>query len=360
MIKILHAADLHLGSPFRNLDPKKSRQQRQKQLKIPLLLEQLCQEEDCQLVFLSGDLFDTPEPDPEVAAALKRSLGNMGVPVLISPGNHDFVQLRSPYLQSLPDNVHVFTSPVMTSLSFPQLNARVWGAGFTSMDCPGLLEGFHASGTETYQLGILHGDPTAPLSPCCPVTREQVASSGLQYLALGHIHKAGRLTAGRTLCAWPGCPMGRGFDETGSKGVLLVTLQESSAPSLQFIDLGLGQYEDISVFVKRSPCEDILSSLPQNTRDAIYRITLKGQCAPFDVSDLQRRLSPRFFHLILRDETAPLVDLWENAGEDSLEGLYFRLLKEGLENASPEQREIYTLAAQISRQILEGQEVTLP
>lgn len=358
MIKILHAADLHLGSPFRSLDPEKSRQQRRKQLKIPLLLEQLCQEEDCQLVFLSGDLFDTPEPDPEVAAVLKRSLGNMGVPVLISPGNHDFVQLKSPYLQNLPDNVHVFTSPVISSLSFPQLNARVWGAGFTSMDCPGLLEGFHASGPEAHQLGILHGDPTSPLSPCCPITREQVASSGLQYLALGHVHKAGKLTAGGTLCAWPGCPMGRGFDETGSKGVLLVTLQETAPPSLQFIDLGLGQYEDITLSVEQST--DIFSSLPQNTRDDIYRITLKGECAPFDLSDLQKKLSSRFFHLILRDETTPLTDLWENAGEDSLEGLYFKLLKKSLEEASPEQQEIYTLAAKISRQILEGQEVSLP
>lgn len=53
--------------------------------------------------------------------------------------------------------------------------------------------------------------------------------SGLQYLALGHIHKAGAFHAGGTLCAWPGCPMGRGWDETGEKGVCIVTVEDSAS-----------------------------------------------------------------------------------------------------------------------------------
>ena len=58
---------------------------------------------------------------------------------------------------------------------------------------------------------VLHGDPANPSAPCRPVTRAQVAASGLQYLALGHIHTRGQLEAGGALCAWPGCPMGRGL-----------------------------------------------------------------------------------------------------------------------------------------------------
>ena len=68
----------------------------------------------------------------------------------------------------------------------------------------------------------------------------------------------------------------------------------------------------------------------------------------------------RFPHLELRDRTTPERDIWGSAGADTLEGMYFRRLKEAMEAADDEQREILTLAARISRQILDGQEVRLP
>ena len=45
---------------------------------------------------------------------------------------------------------------------------------------------------------------------------------------------------------------------------------------------------------------------------------------------------------------------------DTLEGVYFRLLKDAFENADEETGEIIELAARLSRQILDGQEVVLP
>ena len=75
---------------------------------------------------------------------------------------------------------------------------------------------------------VLHGDTLNPNSPYNAVTKEQIASSGLRYLALGHIHQSsGLLRAGHTAYAWPGCAMGRGFDELGEKGAYLVTLTDS-------------------------------------------------------------------------------------------------------------------------------------
>ena len=87
-------------------------------------------------------------------------------------------------------------------------------------------------------------------------------------------------------------------------------------------------------------------------------------CAPsFAISKphrLQNALSGRFFHLQLRDRTVPPRDLWEGAGEDSLEGRYFQILQQAAQNATGPEAEALCLAARISRRILEGQEVTLP
>lgn len=53
--------------------------------------------EQVQLVLLSGDLLDSDSAYTETAEELVRALGSMSVPVIISPGNHDFYSRRSPY-----------------------------------------------------------------------------------------------------------------------------------------------------------------------------------------------------------------------------------------------------------------------
>ena len=56
----------------------------------------------------------------------------------------------------------------------------------------------------------------------------------------------------------------------------------------------------------------------------------------------------------------PPVDLWANAGEDTLEGIYFNLLRQAMEGQDEETCRKIALAARISRQLLLGQEVKLP
>ena len=71
-------------------------------------------------------------------------------------------------------------------------------------------------------------------------------------------------------------------------------------------------------------------------------------------------MRPEFPNLLLRDRTIPPLDVWGSAGQDTFEGRYFKLLQDMLSDADEEkQREIY-LAAEISRKILDGQEVVLP
>ena len=68
----------------------------------------------------------------------------------------------------------------------------------------------------------------------------------------------------------------------------------------------------------------------------------------------------QFPHLVLRDRTTRPVDIWGSLGQDSFEGVYFGLLRQALDAASEEEKEEILLAAELSRQLLEGQEVVLP
>ena len=90
-----------------------------------------------------------------------------------------------------------------------------------------------------------------------------------------------------------------------------------------------------------------------------YRITLTGECDAPDLAALAGRFS-QFPNLELRDRTQPPVDLWSCVDNDSLEGVYFRMLKEAMEGQDEQSRQIAMLAAKISRKILDGGEVVLP
>ena len=352
-LKILHSADWHLDSPFAGFPEDKRTLLKQEQRKIPGKIADLCRREDCDMVLLAGDIFDG-EASAETLSVLKKALADCGVPVLISPGNHDYCTPGSPWLEeSWPENVFVFTGG-LESVTIQGLNCRIYGAGYQSMDCAALLDGFQAEGTEKYRVAVLHGDPTQAKSPYCPVTTAQVRGSGLHYLALGHIHKAGAFQAGRTLCAWPGCPMGRGWDETGEKGVCIVTLGE--APDIQAVSLDTLRFYELDVDVDGDAAAALEMALPAAGSKDFYRVSLRGS-AEADLPGLKQRFA-RFPNLELLDKTETPIDVWADTDEDSLEGVYFTMLRKAMD-ADPGNAERIRLAAEISRKLLSGREVIL-
>lgn len=353
MIKILHSADWHLDSAFLSRDPAQTQKLRKALSRVPEQVINICKEQNCDILLLSGDLFDGPY-SADAVTNLRNLLEEVNIPVFIAPGNHDFVGPDSPWLTVVwPDNVHIFIHPVMEAVVLKELDCCVYGAGYVSMDCAGLLADFSPTHTTRYAVGVLHGDPTQVNSPYCPVTAEQVRQSELDYLALGHIHKGDQFRAGKTLCAWPGCPMGRGYDETGEKGVLLVTIEETA--EAKFLPLDTPRFYDLEATADTP----LTTLLPAIGNEDHYRITFTGTSEPLDLEKLKAPFS-HFPNLLLRDRTSPVVDVWGSAGDDTLEGMYFKLLHDALEDADTDQQRQLQLAAQISRQILDGQEVVLP
>lgn len=349
-IKILHTADWHMDAAFASFSDDRRSVLRREQRKLPGRIAEICRQENCDLVLLAGDVFDG-NPSREAVEAVKQGLKECGVPVFVSPGNHDFCGVGSAWLEEIwPENVTVFKGNI-ESVQIPELNCRVYGAGYQSMDCPGLLENFAAEGSEKYQIAVLHGDPVTPRSPYCPVTAAQVRSSGLHYLALGHIHKGGSFQAGKTLCVWPGCPMGRGWDETGEKGVCVTTLEETA--QTRFYPLNTVRFYNLEADVSGGAEAVLDGVLPAADPENYYRITLTGE-AEADVDALCRRHAG-VANLFFRDRTVRREDLWADAGSDTFRGVYFRLLRE---QAAQEPSAV--LAAEISKKILSGREVTLP
>lgn len=354
-LKILHTADWHLDAPFTSFPPGQRDILLRAQRAVPGQVAKVCREEGCDLVLLAGDIFDGGYTR-ETLNILREALADCGVPVFVSPGNHDYCVPGSPWVEEMwPDNVHIFTGGLSWA-DVPELGCRVYGAGYSAMDCPGLLEGFRAEGNLPYRVAVLHGDATMNSSPYCPVTAAQVRDSGLDYLALGHIHRAGGFRAGATLCAWPGCPMGRGWDETGEKGLCIVTLGETA--EIRTVPLDTLRFRELEAEIHADGTDTLDSLLPPVGGDDFYRVTLTGTGS----ADLPR-LYERYAHLPnleFRDRTEAPLDVWADVGEDSLRGMYFRLLRDAEERADDRAARQIRLAAEISKKLLEGREVILP
>lgn len=357
MIKLLHAADLHLDSKFGGLPPEKAAFKRARQRELLSRLSEQCRVRNCQLLLLSGDLFDGEHVYRDTIDALKAALASCGAQVFIAPGNHDCLRPGSPYLtEHWPENVHIFRSEQIQAVTLESLGCRVFGAGFCKEFAPSLLTDFHAPQDGLLNLMVLHGEVLNTAGNYNPISHAQLEASNLHYLALGHIHKGGSVQAGATLCAWPGCLMGRGFDETGEKGALEVCVTPNGCETT-FVPMRAGTYAVVTVQAGSDPLAAAAAVLPADTQQDIYRVIFTGECDSLDLSAISDALSPRFFGLELQDRTVPPLDLWHDAGEDTLKGVYLRLLKEKYDSASEEDRAMIAFAARTGLALMEHREV---
>lgn len=335
-LRILHAADLHLDSPFEGLPEGKAARRR---AELRLLLGKIAdtaQSESVQLVLLPGDLLDSDSAFTETAEELLRTLEKIKVPVIIAPGNHDFYSGESVYAKiNFPENVYIFKENAISCIELPQLNTRVWGAAFTDKYSRPLLDNFRVTKKEdTLDLLCVHGE-IASDGRYNPISEAALAESGINYAALGHIHTgSGLRRAGYTYYAWPGCPEGRGFDELGKKEIYIVDIDGTDC-RIKPICAATRKYEILTVELNgKEAIQAIDEAIGADTENDIYRIILTGETEePCNVTALTAALEGKFFSLQIKDKTRLHRDIWEKAGEDSLRGQFLQKLKAAYDSA---------------------------
>lgn len=362
MLKLLHAADLHLDSPFAGLSPERAALRRAEQRELVRGLADLAAREQVDLVLLAGDLFDSGRIYRDTARELAEELGRIEAPVFIAPGNHDPFDAASPYaLPVWPDNVRIFSSAVPQTAELPELNCAVHGAAFLSErqeESP--LTGFRAPRDGRIHLMVLHANVEG--AGYAPITPAQIADSGLDYLALGHIHRSGGLQrSGDTYWAYPGCPEGRGFDEAGDKGVLIVRVDKGDVQA-DFVSLCGRRYEilDVDLTGADDPVAAVLAALPADAGRHVCRVRLTGRYGmdAAVLTAIERAVEERAWSAQVQDRTRPPEDLWARAGEDNLTGLFLQAMARSCER-DPDSEEL-RLAVRFGLAALENGEDVAP
>ena len=361
-IKFLHAADFHLDSAFAALTGEQAKLRRRESRQLLERLQNYVNQNGVQLVLLAGDLFDGASVFRDTVEALIDVLGGMSARVFIAPGNHDYYAARSPYATlSWPENVHIFRSREIERVELPELGCAVYGAAFTdTAQETSLLRGFAAPDDGLTHLMALHADLNAAEARYDAITRDEIAASNLDYLALGHTHRFdGVQRAGRTAYAYAGCPEGRGFDETGDKGVLCGEIGDGKA-DIRFVPFAKRRYHILRVDVTdAAPAEALRAAMPDTASRDLCRVIFTGETDErgVGIKSIVEQFAPEFFHLEVRDETRIRQDVWARAQEDSLRGLFLRELRGRYDAADERGRARIEKAARFGLAALDGRDL---
>ncbi len=359
MVKILHAADFHLDSPFSGLTEEKARQRRRECRELVSRLVDYANSQGVELMLLCGDLFDSRRVYAQTTEELSAALGRFRGQVVITPGNHDPWSRHSPYArQNWPENVHIFREEGLERVDFPQYGCAVYGAAFTAEEAPPLelTESLVREGEVT--LLAIHGEVTGGSSRYRAIHPRVLERSGVDYAALGHVHAcSGVQYAGKTAYAYCGCPEGRGFDELDEKGFLVGEVGEGKV-ELRFVPFARRQYRQIAVDVTgRDACAAAQEALSGAAED-ICRLVLTGERGDdTDVPMLEERLSPLVWQLEIRDRRREAENIWSRCGEDSLRGLFLARLREEYNGADEERKRIIEQAVRYGLAAMENREM---
>ncbi len=337
MIRILHAADLHLDSPFSLHSPREAERRRTELRSDLSSLMTYIRVKDVQICLLAGDLFDGEHVTADTRALLERELSSCPkCRFFLSPGNHDPLRDCSPYrLMHLPENVHVFGTN-KERVRIEEWGVDVYGFAFDGKNGrENPLTGYPKRDPAYINLLCVHGELDGSASgQNGSFTRADLANSGFDYVALGHIHKGtGLQCENGVYWAYPGCIEGRGFDETGYKGALFGTVEKGKA-DLQFVRFSKRRYEivrcDVSGCDRTEALERVRSAVKGYGEDTALRVLLTGEVKngllllPEEIG-----IGPEYPYLLeIKDQTVLAPDFTDLEQSQTLEGAFYRLMQE--------------------------------
>ncbi len=325
-MKFVHAADLHLDSPLRELsrqEPRQVERMRRAAREAFVRMVDLCIEHEVALLVLAGDLYDHDCPNMQIVVFLRnqlRRLEQSGIRVVIIKGNHD-ADNRITSALSLPANTRMLGERQPETITFDDLPVRVavHGQSFRPGPIPeNLAVSYPPSRRGYYNIGLLHTSlgGTTDHDPYAPCTLEELTSRGYDYWALGHIHK--RAVVSRDpYVIFPGNLQGRHAKETGPKGCFLVEVDDAGRTvSADFVPLDVVRWHRAEVDLKRRGNE---AELVEGLRAALMEAHRDGDGRPGAVRIVLTGSTSLYSHIAraphrLRQTTLELAG--EIAGDD--------------------------------------------
>ena len=353
-VTFIHAADLHLGAPFRGLRALSDAWADRLLTAIPESYDRVIEaalENGVDFVVMAGDIFDSARASYgdylHFFQGLHR-LDEAGIPVYLCTGNHDpFTSWKQDFF-AFPPNTFMFSADKPSFETFERDGeplVLLGGRGYYNQTWPfdqDIAEGVNRSAAEEatgaadapFAVGVLHTGLNLDHTKA-PTDPSALMRTGMDYWALGHIHKRYTFPDDNPRLVFSGCIQGRDINETGERGVFKVTLTENAPNQLEFIPTASVVWQRMHVDVAdcasiAEVSEKIMRELfrengNSHCEEMCMRIELTGKTqlhkfleAPSVLADLRKNINDSyafFFCDALIDRTELPLDKEALAGE---------------------------------------------
>lgn len=351
-VKILHCADIHIGAAESFLGIAADKRRYETLLTFERIIDTAASE-GVRIIAAAGDIFDSNRVEEGLVNAVFEKIASVPeIKVVLALGNHDPMSAQSPFKnRKLPQNLYVLGTKD-DCITFDDLKARVYGRSFEDVYLKG-EERFSITPPEDgyVNLMVLHGELKSDLnSNYNSVTAGFIKQSGMDYIALGHVHKRTEpQKTGDTYYAYCGCPEGQGFDETDEKGVYIGEIGRGLC-ELQFVPISKRRHicESVDITGITSSAEisaAVTAQLKEKYGDGfgenLYKIELTGSVKEdfnLNLTEILSRVSEKVYFAKIKDRTELLIDTEKLANEVSLKGLFVKNMLEKISNAPDGER----------------------
>lgn len=358
-MKIIHCADLHLDSKMTaNLDKEKAKERKAELLLTFENMIAFAKKNQVEAILIAGDLFDTKNISASARNVVKVAINNHPeIQFFYLKGNHDQDNFLSG-TEDLPANLKLF-SKEWTSYALGE--GRIILSGLElSKENAGSAYSTLTLDAAKFNIVTLHGQEseTGTKDKVEVINLRALKNKGIDYLALGHIHtyKEEGLDARGVYC-YPGCLEGRGFDECGPHGFVLLDINEETGKSTrEFVAIASRILYEVQVDVTgcmtsgemKDRIQEVLQGHNYSNRSLVKILltgTLDVECEK-DLQYLVKSFENDFYFLKIYDETALKVDIQQFVTDMSLKGEFVRKVMES-ELSEEEKGEIIRYGLQI-------------
>lgn len=356
-MKIIHCSDIHLDSKMEaNLTKQQAAERKAELLDTFTRMVQYAAQNQVAVIMICGDLFDTGRvSSTTIGCILDTVAQNPNIDFLYLQGNHDGAEQA--FFSNVPANLKRFSHDWQYHRYG---NVVIAGTELTHRNCNSLYADLILSSNDL-NLVMLHGqESTQPGMElvCIPALRNK----NIRYLALGHLHsyKLQPLDHAGQYC-YCGCPEGRGFDECGEKGFVLLDINGDRLRT-EFIPFSRRKLHELNVDITGlTQANRIASAMLEAARGIsardLVKFVLTGSYTTGtnkDLTYLHNALGSKFYCVKITDESKLQLDRASYENDISLKGEFTRLVMGAALTDAQKEQIIYA-----GLQALSGEEIGL-
>ena len=332
-MKIIHCSDLHLDSKMEaNLDKEKARQRKNEILLNFQNMIDFANKNQVNIIIIAGDLFDKNKVSVKAKNIVKDAIiSNTNIDFVYLKGNHDEENFIT---EEIPSNLKLFNGDNWTSYRYE--NIVISGIEFGKKDSYEIYKSLMLNQSD-FNIVVLHGQETNytdKKDKAEIINLRELKNKNIDYLALGHIHKYKmEKLDNRGVYCYSGCLEGRGFDECGNKGFVLLDI-ENNKINTEFIKNSIRNLEEIEVDISdtmtttevETKIDEKISNI---SRDNLIKIVLTGKVdinSERDIDYLLKKYNDEFYFLKIYDKTTLKINYLDYENDASLKGEFIRMI----------------------------------